>query len=75
MLTNPSPIIYQSFKNAMADEPEEKPMQEKSGLLTPRKNMRSTNDSSIMQPANRALEYVKYIQKKRQEVKQNGNSK
>lgn len=59
----------------MKDEPEDKPVQEKGGLLTPRKNMRGVNSSNdIMQPANRALEYVKYIQKKRQEVKENGNS-
>lgn len=75
MLTNPSPVIYQNFKLAMENEPDEKPVQEKGGLLTPRKNMRSAEPKDdIMQPANRALEYVKYIQKKRQEVKENGNS-
>jgi|DEB0MinimDraft_10_1074344.scaffolds.fasta_scaffold03220_2 hypothetical protein len=74
MLTNPSQVIYQSFKTAMKDAPEEKQQINASGLLSPKKSARYAGNDDIMQPANRALEYVKYIQKKRQEVKDNGNS-
>ena len=60
---------------AMQNEQETKqPVVERGGLLGPKKSMATKNTSGLNQPANRVLEYMKAIQAKRQELKDNGNS-
>lgn len=75
MLNNPAPVIYQNMMKAMQNEQETKqPVIERGGLLGPKKSIAAKNTSSLNQPANRVMEYMKAIQAKRQELKDNGNS-
>jgi len=75
MLNNPAPVIYQNMMRAMQNEQENtKPVVERGGLLGPKKSMATKNTSALNEPANRVMEYMKAIQAKRQELKDNGNS-
>jgi hypothetical protein len=75
MMNNPAPIIYQNAMRAMQNEQNNKqPVIERGGLLGPKKSMTNKNTSALNQPANRVMEYMKAIQAKRQEIKDNGNS-
>lgn len=76
MLNNPAPLIYQNMMMNMQKEQQEdkKPAVQRMGLLGPKKSTTDKQPSNIAQPANRVLEYMKAIQAKRQELKDNGNS-
>jgi len=69
MLNNPTPVIYQRVKMAMDEMPEKQPMEDKGGLLGPRKQVTNRKDDDIMSPAKRVVGYVREIQKKREEIK------
>lgn len=75
MLNNPAPLIYQNMMMNMQNAQENtKPAIERGGLLGPKKSMADKNTSALNEPANRVVEYMKAIQAKRQELKDNGNS-
>jgi len=74
MLNNPTPVIYQRVKMAMNEMPDNQPMEDKGGLLGPRKQMTNSQDDDIMSPAKRVVEYVKEIQKQREEIKNATNA-
>ena len=69
MLNNPTPVIYQRINMAMDEMPDKQPVQEKGGLLGPRKQMTKTQDDDILSPARRVMGYVKDIRTKREEIK------
>jgi len=70
MLTNPTPTIHQNIKRAMQDMAQEKPVEEKRGLLGPKKPMaQQQNNDDILSSTKRVASYMKFIQEKREEVK------
>ena len=75
MMNNPAPVIYQNVMRAMQNAQENtKPVVERGGLLGPKKSMATKSTPALNEPANRVMEYMKAIQAKRQELKDNGNS-
>ena len=69
MLTDPTPIIHQNLRLAREKMSDNKPMEDKGGLLGPRKKMTDKQDDDIMSPAKRVLGYISEIQQKREEIK------
>lgn len=74
MLNNPTPVIYQRINKAMTELPKEQPVEDKGGLLGPRKKMSATQDDDTLTPARRVVEYVKEIRNQREEVKNATNA-
>ena len=70
MLTNPTPMIRQNIRRAMEKLVDEKPVEEKGGLLGPKKPMtQKQDDNDMLSPTKRVAMYMKTIQQKREEVK------
>lgn len=70
MLTNPTPMIHQNIRRAMEKLVDEKPVEEKGGLLGPKKPMaQKQDDNDMLSPTKRVAMYMKTIQQKREEVK------
>ena len=70
MLTNPTPLIHQNLRLAMENSVEEKPVEQKGGLLGPRKPMaQKQDDNDMLNPTKRVASYMQLIQQKREEVK------
>ena len=70
MLTNPTPMIHQNIRRAMEKLVDEKPREEKGGLLGPKKQMmQKQDDNDRLSPTKRVAMYMKTIQQKREEVK------
>lgn len=70
MLNNPTPVIYQNFNKAMEEMSKaEKPVEDKGGLLGPRKQMTKQPEDDILSPARRVASYVQEIRTKREEIK------
>ena len=69
-ITNPTPMIHQNLRLAMENSAEEKPVEQKGGLLGPKKPMtQKQDDNDILNPTKRVAMYMKTIQQKREEVK------
>ncbi len=70
MLNNPTPLIHQNLRLAMENSVEEKPVEQKGGLLGPRKPMaQKQNDDDMLNPTKRVASYMQLIQQKREELK------
>ena len=69
MLNNPTPIIYQRINSEINTMADKKPIQEKGGLLGPKKQVYNSQDADIYSPAKRVIGYVQEIRKKREELK------
>lgn len=70
MLNNPTPLIHQNLRLAMENSVEEKPVEQKGGLLGPRKPMaQKQNDDDMLNPTKRVASYMQLIQQKREDVK------
>lgn len=70
MLNNPTPLIHQNLRLAMENSVEEKPVEQKGGLLGPRKPMaQKQDDNDMLNPTKRVASYMQLIQQKREEVK------
>ena len=70
MLNNPTPLIHQNLRIAMENSVEEKPVEQKGGLLGPRKPMaQKQNDDDMLNPTKRVASYMQLIQQKREELK------
>ena len=69
-ITNPTPMIHQNIRLAMENSAEEKPVEQKGGLLGPKKPMaQKQNDEGMFDSTRRVASYVQLIQKKREEIK------
>lgn len=69
-ITNPTPIIHQNIRLAMQGSTEQKPVEEKGGLLGPKKPMaQKQNEDDMLNPTKRVAAYMQLIQQKREEVK------
>lgn len=70
MLNNPTPLIHQNLRLAMENSVEETPLEQKGGLLGPRKSMaQKQNDDDMLNPTKRVASYMQLIQQKREELK------
>ena len=70
MLNNPTPLIHQNLRIAMENSVEEKPVEQKGGLLGPRQPMaQKQNDDDMLNPTKRVASYMQLIQQKREELK------
>ena len=70
MLNNPNPLIHQNLRLAMENSVEEKPVEQKGGLLGPRKPMaQKQDDNDMLNPTKRVASDMQVIQQKREEVK------
>lgn len=70
MLNNPTPLIHQNLRLAMENSVEKKPVEQKGGLLGPRKPMaQKQDDNDMLNPTKRVASYMQLIQQKREEVK------
>ena len=70
MLNNPTPLIHQNLRLAMENSVEETPVEQKGGLLGPRKSMaQKQNDDDMLNPTKRVASYMQLIQQKREDVK------
>ena len=69
-ITNPTPIIHQNVRLAMQGSADQKPVEEKGGLLGPKKPMaKKQNEDDMLNPTKRVAAYMQLIQQKREEVK------
>lgn len=69
-ITNPTPMIHQNIRLAMQGSTEEKPVEQKGGLLGPKKPMAQKQDANdALNPTKRVASYMQLIQQKREEVK------
>lgn len=70
MLNNLTPLIHQNLRLAMENSVEEKPVEQRGGLLGPRKPMaQKQDDNDMLNPTKRVASYMQLIQQKREEVK------
>lgn len=70
MLNNLAPLIHQNLRLAMENSVEEKPVEQRGGLLGPRKPMaQKQDDNDMLNPTKRVASYMQLIQQKREEVK------
>ena len=69
-ITNPTPIIHQNVRLAMKGSADQKPVEEKGGLLGPKKPMaQKQNEDDMLNPTKRVAAYMQLIQQRREEVK------
>lgn len=69
-ITNPTPMIHQNIRLAMENSTDEKPVEQKGGLLGPKKPMaQKQDDNDALNPTKRVAAYMQLIQQKREEVK------
>jgi hypothetical protein len=70
MITNPTPILHQNIRLAMESSTEDKPVEQKGGLLAPRRPMaQKQSENDMLNPTKRVASYIQLIQQKREEVK------
>jgi hypothetical protein len=69
MLNNPTPLIHQNLRLAMENSVEETPVEQKGGLLGPRKPMAQKQNDDMLNPTKRVASYMQLIQQKREELK------
>jgi hypothetical protein len=63
-------MIHQNIRRAMEKLVDEKPVEEKGGLLGPKKPMaQKQDDNDMLSPTKRVAMYMKTIQQNREEVK------